>query len=324
VRLLRARGRDPADDDRLEDLSWADEATTQLLESVARRVERAALLVVGTYRNVDLGPRDPFTRSIEHLSRLPAVSRITLKRLSAGEVADMLRALSGREPPERLARLVYDETEGVPLFVEEVYRHLAEERRLTDMAGNWLPQVEIGEIEVPETVRLVLGRRIDRIGETAQRIMTTEACIGRTFTFEFLTALAEETEDDLLDALDEAERVRLVVAEEGRQPRFVFAHEQIRQTLLGRLSFVRRQRLHRRVADTMERVHAGQLDEHLSDLAYHLARGAVSLGVAGRAKPSMACAGPCYIFSAHVAPNCHTIACLRARAHFPERTLTRG
>ena len=83
---------------------------------------------------------------------------------------------------------------------------------------------------MPETVRLVLGRRIDRIGDTAQRIMTTAACIGRTFTFEFLAALAEESEDDLLDALDEAERVRLVVAERPREPRFVFAHEQIRQT----------------------------------------------------------------------------------------------
>ena len=69
--------------------------------------------------------------------------------------------------------------------MEEVYRHLAEEHRLTDAAGKWLPQVEIGEVEVPETVRLVLGRRIDRIGETAQRILTTAACIGRTFTFEF-------------------------------------------------------------------------------------------------------------------------------------------
>ena len=123
---------------------------------------------------------------------------------------------------------------------------------------------------MPETVRLVLGRRIDRISGTAQRIMTIASCIGRAFTFEFLTALAEETEEDLLDALEEAERSRLVLAEEGRQPRFVFAHEQIRQTLLGRLSFVRRQRLHGRVADTLERLYARHLDEHVSELAYHL------------------------------------------------------
>jgi predicted ATPase len=243
-----------------------------LLESVARRIGRTSLLVIGTYRDVDLGPKDPFTRGIGNLSRLQAVTRITLKRLNAGEVAAILRALSGQEPPERLVRLIYAETEGVPFFVEEVYRHLAEEQRLTDADGKWLPQVEIGEVEVPETVRLVLGRRIDRIGETAQRILTAAACVGRTFTFEFLTALAQETEDDLLDALDEAERARLLVAKGGRQPRFVFAHEQIRQTLLGRLSFVRRQRPHRRVADTFEQVHAGHLDEYVSDLAYHLAQ----------------------------------------------------
>jgi class 3 adenylate cyclase len=254
----------------LEDLHWADESTTQLLESVARRVGRARLLVIGTYRDVDLHAGHPFMRGIEHLSRLQTVSRITLRRLSAIEVAEMLRALSGQEPPERLVQLIYSETEGVPLFVEEVYRYLAEERRLTDAAGKWLPQVEIGEIEVPETVRLVLGRRIDRIGETAQRILTTAACIGRMFTFDFLTALAEEKEEDLLDALDEAEQARLLVAHQGRKPSFTFAHEQIRQTLLGRMSSLRRQRLHRRVADTLERVHAGHLDEFVSDLAYHL------------------------------------------------------
>jgi class 3 adenylate cyclase/tetratricopeptide (TPR) repeat protein len=256
----------------LEDLHWADESTTQLLESVARRVGRARLLVIGTYRDVDLHPGHPFMRGIEHLSRLQTVSRITLKRLSAAEVSGMLRALSGQEPPERLVQLVYSETEGVPFFVEEVYRHLAEEHRLTDAAGKWLPQVEIGEVEVPETVRLVLGRRIDRIGETAQRVLMTAACIGRTFTFDFLAALAEEKEDDLLDALDEAERARLLVAHEGRKPSFVFSHEQIRQTLLGRISSVRRQRLHRRVADTIERIHAGRLEEYVSDLAYHLAQ----------------------------------------------------
>ena len=256
----------------LEDLHWADASTTQLLESLARRVGRAALLVIGTYRDVDLSREDPFARGVEQLSRMPFVSRITLKRLSAAEVACMLRGLSGQDAPEQLARLIYAETEGVPFFVEEVYRHLAEEHRLLDPTGKWLPEVAIGEIEVPETIRLVLGHRIDRIGETAQRILTTAACIGRTFTFPFLAAVADAPEDDLLDALDEAERARLLIAEEGRRPRHVFAHEQIRQTLLGRLSFVRRQRLHQRVADTIERLYAGKLDEHVSDLAYHLAQ----------------------------------------------------
>src|SRR5258708_26861169 len=114
----------------LEDLHWADESTTQLLESVARRVGRAPLLVIGTYRDVDLHPGHPFMRGIEHLSRLQAVSRITLKRLSAVEVAGMLRALSGQEPPERLVQLVYSGTQRGPLFFPEAYRHPSHEPRL--------------------------------------------------------------------------------------------------------------------------------------------------------------------------------------------------
>src|SRR5205823_12611672 len=73
----------------LEDMHWADVSTTQLLESIAKRVGRAAYLVIATYRDVDLGRQDPFARGVENLSRIPAVSRVTLKRLSAADVARM-------------------------------------------------------------------------------------------------------------------------------------------------------------------------------------------------------------------------------------------
>jgi tetratricopeptide (TPR) repeat protein len=271
----------------LEDLHWADRSTTELLRSIARRAGDSALLLIGTYRDVDLGPHDPFMAGLEQLARLPMVTRMTLKRLSANEVAAILHGLSGREPPERLVRLVFTETEGVPFFIEEVYRHLAEEGRLLDAGGDWLSEAQIGEIEVPETVRLVLGRRIDRISETAQRILTTAACVGRTFTFDFLAELSDESEDSLLDALEEAEHARLVLPDGHREPRLLFAHEQIRQTLFGRLSFVRRQRLHRRVADTMERFYADHLDEHVSELAHHL----VQAGAHGRAAKYLLDAG---------------------------------
>src|SRR5258708_37577098 len=112
-------------------------------------------------------------RGIEHLSRLQAVSRITLKRLSAIEVAGMLRALSGQEVPERLVQLIYSETEGVPFFGEEVYRHLAEEHRLTDAAGKGVPQGEGGEVEGPAAGRLVIRRRLGRLGGNTQHRLTT-------------------------------------------------------------------------------------------------------------------------------------------------------
>lgn len=257
----------------LEDLHWADESSAQLLERVARRAEAAPLLVIGTYRDTDLGPSAPFMRAIERLSRVPSVTRITLKRMARAEVGQIIRGLSGRTPPEGLVDVLFRETDGVPFFVEEVYRHLAEERRLLDEAGNWLPDVAVGEVEVPETVRVVLGRRIDRVSESAQRIITVAAAIGHAFPYRFLATLVDEPEDALFDALDEAERARLVVATEGPDPSFTFAHEQIRQTLLGRLSSLRRQRLHVRIADAIEAFYPRDLDDHVSDLAYHLSQG---------------------------------------------------
>ena len=154
--------------------------------------------------------------------------------------------------------------------------------------GTGFTKLKLAKFEVPETVRLVLGRRIDRISETAQRIMTTAACIGRTFTFEFLTALAEETEDDLLDALEEAERPgscsprrdadRVSCSPTSRSARRFWAGC---RSCAGSACIAR-------VADTLERVHAGHLDEHVSDLAYHL----VQAGARERAAKYLHQAGP--------------------------------
>jgi tetratricopeptide (TPR) repeat protein len=94
--------------------------------------------------------------------------------------------------------------------------------------------------------------------------------IGRAFTYELLQALVDVDEEAMLDAVDEAERARLITSEEGRDARFSFAHELIRQTLLSGMSLPRRQRMHLRVAEALEKTYAGNVEEHASDLAHHL------------------------------------------------------
>jgi len=183
----------------------------------------------------------------------------------------MLRALSGQQPPALLVQAVYAETEGNPFFVEEVFQHLAEEGKLFDAQGRWRADLRVGELEVPEGVRLVIGRRLERVCEECRRVLTAAAVIGRGFSFELLDALGQVQTDALLDAVDEAERARLITAaSDGPEARFTFAHELIRQTLVSGLSLPRRQRLHLRVAEAMERAYARALEEHAADLAYHL------------------------------------------------------
>ncbi len=254
----------------LDDLHWADSSSCLLLEHLAQRLNDMAVLVVGTYRNVDLGPKTPLTRSLEQLNRGRLAHQLSLRRFGADEVRSMLGFLGGKEPPAGLVRVIFGETEGVPYFVEEVFRHLLEEGRLFDAEGGWRSDVQLGEIEVPDSVRLVIGRRLERVSEPTRQVLTQAAAVGRDFTYEFVRALTQSGEESLLDAVDEAESAHLIRSREGAAPYFAFWHEQIRQTLLAGLSFPRRQRLHLRVAETIEQLYADSLDEHVADLAYHL------------------------------------------------------
>jgi len=253
-----------------EDLHWGDDATLLLLQHITQRLHEMPILLVGTYRDVELDVGRPLARALEELLRQRLAHRIALRRLPEAGVAAMLEALSGQEPPAPLVQAVYGETEGNPFFVEEVFQHLAEEGKLFDAQGRWRLGLSVSDLNVPEGVRLVIGRRLERVCEDCRRVLTVAAVIGRGFSFELLEALGDVSPDALLDAIDEAERAHLITSTaDGPEARFTFAHELIRQTLVSGLSLPRRQRRHLRVAEAMERLYARALEGHTADLAHH-------------------------------------------------------
>ncbi|MGH2727516.1 MAG: AAA family ATPase, partial [Actinomycetota bacterium] len=121
----------------LEDLHWADESTLLLLQHLAERLATMPILLIATYRDVELDVDRPLARRLEELVRRRLAHRIGLSRLPKEGVAAMIGALAGREPPETLVDAVFEETEGNCFFVEEVFQHLNEEGKLFDQAGNW-------------------------------------------------------------------------------------------------------------------------------------------------------------------------------------------
>jgi serine/threonine protein kinase/tetratricopeptide (TPR) repeat protein len=254
-----------------EDLQWADEPSLLLLQHLAQTVAGMPLLMIGTYRDVDLEVGRPCATMLESLLRQKLGTRILLRRLPRAGVEEMLAALGAQAPPPSLTRVVFEGTEGNPFFVEEVFRHLAEEGKLFDENGAFRPGLRGDQLQVPEGVRLVLGRRLQRLSEDARRILTIAALIGRVFSLELLQELEATQPDSALEAVEEAERAHLVETEpRGRQTRYRFVHELVRQTLSETLSVPRRQRLHARVAHVMERVYAATIDAHASALAHHL------------------------------------------------------
>ena len=229
------------------------------------------MLMLGTYRDVELDLQRPFAQVLETLARQRLAKRITVRRLPETSVREMLVALGGPSPPPALVESIFAGTEGNPFFVEEVFHHLAEEGVLfgDQEPGAWRADLDVDDLRVPEGVRLVLARRLRRVGEETQRVLTAAAVVGRSFSLSLLEALGDVAGDDLLTALEEAESAHLIVGVGRRETRWEFSHALIRQTLVQMLSLPRRQQLHQRIAEAIEATTGDALETRTAELAHH-------------------------------------------------------
>jgi DNA-binding CsgD family transcriptional regulator len=254
----------------VEDLQWADEATLLLLEHLAQCVAQMPLLIVATYRDTELDLGSTLARTLEELFRAASSSRMMLRPFGIAETAAMLSSLGGQEAPAPAVALIHRAGKGNPFFTEELFHHMAEEGLLVDRAGRWQP-APVAVVSVPPGVQLVIQRRLHRLTAGVREALTVAAAIGPVFGFALVQELAGIGGDALLEALEEAARAHLVVpAAATPDASFGFAHELTRQALLEGLSPPRRQILHLRVADAMERLYAGQLAERAPDIANQL------------------------------------------------------
>ena len=257
----------------LDDLHWADEATVGLLQHLTPHLSTMRLLGLGTYRDVELDVGKPFEKAMATLVRQKQAVRVPVRRLPETAVAELLSALGGSAPPDALVEAIFHETEGNPFFIGEVFQHLSEEGKLFEdaEAGVWKTDLTVDELDVPEGVRLVVGRRLERLNDATPTLLTAAAVVGRRFDLTLVEALSDLDSDPFLAAIEEAEAAKLIASERtGRETTYVFTHELVRSTLLGALSLPRRQRLHARVAETMEAVYASDLTTHASAMARHL------------------------------------------------------
>ncbi len=259
----------------LDDLHWADKPSLLLLRYLARSVAGQRVLTLGAYRDVELDRTHPLSEVIATLRREQLYRRLLLRGLSEEDVLALLTAI---EPSEEsaaarraLATALYRETEGNPFFMREVLSHLMEEGKLYREGGRWTSKVtSVSEFGIPEGVREVVGRRLSRLSEGCNRVLTLASTMTGGFSWEELKAITGESEPALLDLLDEALAAQLIQERRGDHAgNYDFTHALIRQTLYGELSTPRRVILHRQIGRALEEVHADNLEPHLAELAHH-------------------------------------------------------
>ncbi len=281
----------------LDDLQWAAKPTLLLLRHVLQSVEPMRLLAVVTYRDTEIGRAHPLSELLADLRRQTRIERIALSGLDISGVAAFLEQAAGHHElgaaaeTNELARAIHLETEGNVFFVREVVRHLIETGGVREQNGRWMAGRPVEELGIPAGVRDVVGRQLNRLSETANRVLALAAVTGQEFELAVLGRAGGLDEELLVSALDEALAARLVAEVSGPATRYRFAHALVRATLYEELTGARRVILHRRVAEATEAVHVGALDDHLPALAHHYARASATAAAMTKAVAYAARAG---------------------------------
>jgi tetratricopeptide (TPR) repeat protein len=224
-----------------EDIHWMDPSSRELLDRTVERARDWSVLLLGTFRS-EFQP--PWIGQ-------PHVTMLALTRLDPRDSAAVVANIAGNTAlPKEIVEEIAERADGVPLFVEELTKAVLESRLEGAAALSSVPSTALS---VPATLHASLMARLDRLGLAAKDVAQTGAAIGREFGYELLAPIADLSEQQLREALDRLTASGLVFAR-GAPPQsiYTFKHALVRDAAYGTLLRSRRQRLHARIAATLE------------------------------------------------------------------------
>jgi predicted ATPase len=217
----------------LDDLHHADSASVDLLAHLARHTRTDRVLLVGTYRDVEVGPEHPLRKAVRELDREQLVEKVEVLRLGREETAALMSdRLPEAEVSEEFSGLVFDRTGGNPFFTVEVLKALIERGDPFLWEGHWLSK-DMQDFAVPESVSEAILERVSRLRPETRQALEEASVLGQVFGLEDLMAVVGLGEDDVEEALEEAEASGLIWA---AKVRYAFDHALTQQTLYAGLS----------------------------------------------------------------------------------------
>ena len=257
----------------IDNLHWADASSLRLLEFLAPEIADNRILLLATYRDIELNRQHPLSVTLGDLARYSHFHRFRLAGLTRRETEALIAQSGGKGVTPVLLDAIYEQTEGNPLFVAETTRLLIQEGVLGRRTPARLPEPRaVTGIRIPEGVKEVIGRRLNGLSPFANLMLERAALIGRTFDLQLLQRVLDEpVANGIQNTIEEALRSRIVEPAE-RPGWFQFSHAVIRETLYDEIAIPTRSGLHLRVAQAIETLYADEADRHLPALAHHYAR----------------------------------------------------
>jgi DNA-binding winged helix-turn-helix (wHTH) protein len=269
----------------LEDLHWSDFATLDVLSRLARRGRKASVLVMVTYRPAELTAGVHPVRTVhDDLQIHHYCSGLALDRLSLADVRQYLAQRFGApELAEVLAERVFQRTLGQPLFLVSVVDDLVARGAIRDVDGQWRPAVDdaISRDDIPHELRVMIGRRIDRLGPGEQQLLEIASAAGVEFSAGIVAGAIDRNVLEVERAFDAMARHGDILSTAGASEWpdgtvsgvFAFQHALYQEVLYQRLAPGLRVETHRRLGETLEQGYLDQTAEIASVLGLHFLEG---------------------------------------------------
>lgn len=261
----------------IDDLQWAEQQTVLLLRHLVRSPRAIRGLVIATYRDRELAGAEArsdlvtgFTRQSETLVHLP-LTGLDEHEATALFTAE-LGAAGAPHTSDDLPAWVASSSGGNPLFVVELARQFAGADEAPAASGR--PASE-ATIELPAGLREVVESRLDRLPAQLRELLSHAAIIGREFDPLVLRATSDIDEIEIDDLIRSAAHAQLIEPVTGPRLRYAFCHDVVRAALYDMTPPLHRAAAHRRVAEAIELIHAGDPHPHHHDLGHHYSAAAV-------------------------------------------------
>src|SRR5688500_1534829 len=276
----------------LENLQWADAASLELLHFIARQISHEKLLLLCTYNATERDLNATLRSTEQSLVALGAAQVHQLRPLTREATEDLIHEVFATEKgaTREFSALLYGWTRGNPFFIEETLKALVESGQLHERDGTWLGW-ELDTLQLPRSIREAVIARVDRLSPNARTVANLAAVIGTRATYEQLGAVSGISSDELLTALDELRRQRVLTeSSEGEAIAYDFTHPTLQDALYSELGRARARLLHATVAEALESFYGPDALEHADELAFHFSR-ADARSLASKAVTYLAAAG---------------------------------
>jgi tetratricopeptide (TPR) repeat protein len=240
----------------LDDLQWADASTLLLLQFLARRLPMSAVVVIGCYRDTEVGPDHPLVAEVGRGAGL-----VELTGLDRAEVARLMVEVGPADPSPELVDQVFTRTGGNPFFVREVTRLMT--------ARSGAQHLDSRQGSIPVGVRQVVEQRLARLPQTCTALLAVAAVVGQEVSGALLARAAGVSAATMVELTDAAVRARVLAEPAAATGPYRFCHDLFRETLYAGLSASERTVLHRRVGQALQQLARNDAEGGAAALAHH-------------------------------------------------------